>query len=433
MLLGMLSAICWWQIRLLGDVRERLGAFYGWFACAFLSYLVALWLVRRAQHVASRQAYPLSLGVIVLVGAVARLAALGSPPTLSDDVYRYRWDGRVQLSGFDPYAYPPDHPSLEFLRDEEFRHINFPHLRTVYPPLAQLAFRLGASLSDTLTAQKAVCVFAEVFTGLSLLCILLWRGLSPLWVVAYAWHPLVILEIAGQGHNDALGVAGLWLGVAAWESRQRLGAALAWSAAFLSKFLSIILVPWWWFRRQARGWLVAFLALSALPLVLHWSSVEALLESLSVMRGRAASNASVYLAVMWLVGSSRIALLVVIGLWTGFLVWWAKREADPVRYLFGGLAVAALLSPALHPWYLVWLIPCFCFWRVGALLVLTGTGVLAYTVWPGYLADGRWLIPVWARLLEYAPVAILGLWEVGRCASRSSFLPATKPSLFARS
>ena len=95
-----------------------------------------------------------------------------------------------------------------------------------------------------------------------------------------------------------------------------------------------------------------------------------------------------------------------------FLVWWARRQADPVRYLMGVLTVAALLSPVLHPWYLVWLIPCLCFYRPAPVVALTGFVVLAYTVWPGRLADGRWVIPVWARTLEYAPVFLLGLWEL---------------------
>ena len=38
-------------------------------------------------------------------------------PTLSDDMFRYVWDGRVQAHGISPYRYPPDAPQLVFLRD----------------------------------------------------------------------------------------------------------------------------------------------------------------------------------------------------------------------------------------------------------------------------------------------------------------------------
>ncbi len=372
--LGGLTGFCWWQIRLLGDVRLHLGIFFGWFAAAFLAYLAALWLVRRATT-GARVTAPLV--VILLAAVVARLLLITATPTLSDDVERYRWDGRVQSAGIDPYAHPPNAPALAFLRGEGFANINFPALRTVYPPATELAFRVGTWLGPTLTAQKVVFVTAELVTFGALLFILVARGLSPLWVVAYAWHPLVILEIAGSGHNDALGIAFLWLGLAAWHGRQRLGATLAWSAAFLSKFASVILVPWWAFRQGFRRWLWVFVGVTALPLVLQPSAASALFESLSAVSGRVESNASVFLVLLGVFGSPAVARVVSIGLWLGFLFWWARREVDPARYLFLGLIVMAVLSPVVHPWYLLWLIPCCCFWRVPAVMALTGTVVLA--------------------------------------------------------
>ena len=46
-LLGVAMVGCWWRIRALGDVRLELGSFYGWFASAFVLYLVTLWLIHR--------------------------------------------------------------------------------------------------------------------------------------------------------------------------------------------------------------------------------------------------------------------------------------------------------------------------------------------------------------------------------------------------
>ena len=135
-LLGCASVCCWWQLRLLGDVREHLSAFYGYFAGTFGLYVTALWLVHRhEQPEATRQAHGLSLGLVLLFALLARLVLLGATPTLSDDIYRYRWDGRVQQAGIDPYAYAPNDPALASLRDADFTRINFPHLRTVYPPV----------------------------------------------------------------------------------------------------------------------------------------------------------------------------------------------------------------------------------------------------------------------------------------------------------
>ncbi len=426
--LGALLTWCWWQIRLLGDVRLHLGLFYGWFALACAGYLAALWCVHRIANESSGKRVRIALGLIVLTAVACRLLLIGTTPVLSDDIYRYRWDGRVQAAGIDPYAYAPNAPALAFLRDASFEHINFPQLRTVYPPLAELAFRVGVWIAPTLTAQKIVFVAAELMTCLCILFVLRRRNLNLLWVAAYAWHPLAILEVAGSGHNDALGIAMLWVGLAAWEARTWSVCALGWAAAFLSKFLSMILVPWWWCRRTARLWLIAFLAVAVLPLLLHPVAVTALYESFSVMTGRFASNASFYLLFAWLCGGPAVARLLSVGLGGGWLLWWALKEPDPIRYVLGGCGGLALLSPVLHPWYLLWLIPCFCFWRVGALIALTLTAVLSYTVWPGRLADGRWVLPLWAHLLEYAPLFVLGAWEMRRWWLGSSFRLATKPT-----
>ncbi len=450
--LGVGGVWCWWRIRALGDVRLHLAAFYGWFTLAFISYLAALWLIRRSEQApCARRMMWSGLGVIGVVAVAARLCLLGTTPTLSDDIYRYRWDGRVQLAGIDPYAYPPDAPALASLRDELSPRINFPHLRTVYPPLNELAFRAGAMIGHGLTGQKIVFLCVELITIMSILFILHRRKRSLWWIAAYAWHPLVILEIAGSGHNDALGVALLWAGLAAYEPcrgqgevpspagmgrgmRLRwFGVTLAWSGAFLSKFASALLVPWWWFRRQGRGWLMICAVLSMLPLLAHPTMISALTESLSAMTVRFESNASLYLALVWIAHSAAFGRIMAVTLLAAFSLWWARRQDDPIAYLLGVFSAAALLSPVLHPWYVVWLIPCFCFYRVPALLALSGTVVLAYTVWPGRLADGHWAIPLWAHGLEYAPVVLLGMWELHRCKWDSSFRFATKRLLSAKS
>ncbi|HBH97106.1 MAG TPA: hypothetical protein DDX89_04855 [Candidatus Omnitrophica bacterium] len=419
---------CWWQIRWLGDVRLRLPAFYAWYAGAFGWYLAGLWLVRRLEGRLSARWTAAALGVVIVAASAARGVLLPTTPTLSNDIYRYQWDGRVQRHGFDPYASAPNDPRLAFLQDEQFPHINFPHLRTVYPPMTQLAFRLGAFLGGSLTAHKLVFVGAELLLIGALLFILWRRRQSPLWVAAYAWHPLVILEISGSGHNDALGIAMLWLGLAAWEARWWLGASTGFAASCLSKFVSLLLIPWWWMQRKPRRWLFVFLALAGLPMLMHPTILSALVESFTAMTTRGASNASLYVVLAWVIRRADVAFLAALLLGGAFAIWWARRQPDVISYLVGVMAAAALLSPALHPWYVVWLVPCFCFDRSQSLMALSGLVALAYAVWPGYLLEGRWELPVWASVVEYVPVAVLGLWEVSRCRWGLSSRLVTKPT-----
>jgi|GEM_PF-321843 len=432
--LGALTIGCWWAIRSLGDVRDHLGIFYGWFGAAFALYLAALWWVRKAeQRTLSSRHMALMVGFVILVGVVSRLLLAGTTPTLSDDIYRYRWDGLVQQAGIDPYLYPPNHPALDTLRDGQDQLINFPHLRTVYPPLTELMFFAAAAFSPSVAAQKAPFLIAEILLVAAVLTVLAIRRRNLLWVAAYVWHPLPILEIAGSGHNDALGIAMLWLGIAAWELRRYGTAAFSWALAFLSKYAAVLLVPWWWLRRVGRSQLGFFLALSIVPLVAHPTVLTAIAGSLGAMSARFGSNGSVQPMLAFILGNCLVACLICAAVWVAFAWWWARREADVVRYLLGVMTVGAVLSPVLHPWYLIWLIPAFCFWRPVAVVALTGTVALSYAVWPGRLATGVWEIPVWAHVLEYAPVGVLGLWEVWRCRSRSLFQPATKPAPLAGS
>src|SRR3989338_1645967 len=91
--LGGLTIVVWWRIRLLGDVRDHLAVFYGWFAAAFSLYLAAWRGVSRIEAVPQKR-WP----VVWILGCalMARLLLLGAPPSLSSDIYRYQWDGRVQ-------------------------------------------------------------------------------------------------------------------------------------------------------------------------------------------------------------------------------------------------------------------------------------------------------------------------------------------------
>ncbi len=83
------------------------------------------------------------VGYIFLVAVVCRVILLGAAPTLSTDIYRYLWEGRVIAAGHNPFGLAPSAPELEFLRDDNYTKINHPHLETIYPPFAQAVFFVG--------------------------------------------------------------------------------------------------------------------------------------------------------------------------------------------------------------------------------------------------------------------------------------------------
>ncbi|PSQ70800.1 MAG: hypothetical protein BRD26_04215, partial [Bacteroidetes bacterium QH_1_64_81] len=142
----------------------------------------------------------------VLWGALLlRLAFLPLMPGLTDDPFRYIWDGMLQWEGINPYKFVPSASELEAFQDNTlYQELNSPDYYSIYPPISQLFFALGALFYDgnwvlPYYVLKAVFVTAEC-AGVLLLA----RLTTARNVLLYAWNPLVLIETAGQGHTEAL-------------------------------------------------------------------------------------------------------------------------------------------------------------------------------------------------------------------------------------
>ena len=147
-----------------------------------------------------------SMGFIVALGTIFRGMFLIRPPELSDDIYRYLFDGQMLLSGNNPYTTAPlntiaTHPAFSNLA----ALVNHGDLPTIYPPAAQFVFAAGAAVGGVF-GMKLVLVVLD-----TLMCVLIGQLLKRLGrprscLILYAWHPLPILEIAGSGHVDGAGI-----------------------------------------------------------------------------------------------------------------------------------------------------------------------------------------------------------------------------------
>lgn len=398
------------------------------FAVLFLISLAGVW----ATWSGGARVALLALGF----GLAFRLLMLHTPVLLSSDLYRYLWDGRVQLAGINPYLYPPEAEALAFLRDPEIHpRINRPWAPTIYPPGAQVLFAALAWIApDRLWALRLMLTLFEMATMVLLVALLRRLGMPEGRVAVYAWAPLAVLEFAQAGHIDAALVP-LVLGalLARIGGRPALAGALL-GGATLVKLYPAILLPVLW-QRKALRLPLAFLATVALGYLPYgWGiggkvagflptyfarfedfnvGLRALLTEGIGLRGDAARQ-----VVMGLLTAALAAVLVAM----------ARRRAETPGGLTAacGTAVGAylLLIPAtMHPWYVVWLVP--------FLVVLPGAGwwylsaavALSYV---GYAADPHH-VPVWARVIEYVPAyafVLLGSWGP---AVRPAWIPGWIP------
>lgn len=367
------------------------------------------------------------LGVALLL----RLVLLCAPPQLSDDSYRYLWDGGNLLRGINPYAAAPATVAPSPERAQLHGRINHPQYVTIYPPMAQLVFAAGAAAGETLTGLKGVLVLVDL--GLcGLLLMLLQRLKLPSWRAAlYAWHPLPLLEIAASGHVDGAGMA-LVMASFALLATARMGAGEGWrvpaaggllAAAGLVKLLPVALVPpvLAAVPRQRRWLFIAGGLAGVLLLVLPFlPQVAAILGSLDSYARHWEFSGFAFRTLRAATGSGTIARLVLIGLFLGvvggstFRLFRRLRTAgSPAERLRAtltacyGVALAfLLLTPTLHPWYALCLAALLPFSAGPAGLTLCWSVFLAYQVQIFYFIAGNWQERSWVAAAVFgAPVA----------------------------
>ena len=233
---------------------------------------IAIHLAGSAGLFAYLRKATVSMRQLLGVAVVLRLLALPMLPTLSDDGYRYLWDGLVvNEANVSPYDHRPSDPALADWQSElVFEAMNSPEYYSVYPPASQAVFRLSAlgyrtgGWEASWWLLKLVLVLAEG-VGIGALA----RRVGATRAAYYAWSPLAVVEIAGQGHTEALVIAGL--GAALWVGTPRVPwTSLGVTVAGLTKLYPFALLPMAWRRDGWRG-LVSTIGLGVVLTTPAWS------------------------------------------------------------------------------------------------------------------------------------------------------------------
>ena len=194
---------------------------------------------------------------IIGVAALVRVIAIFGEPIHENDFYRYLWDGKVALSGVNPFQFSPgeaaDLQQFEQLIAEnpEFHsRIGHPDIPTIYPPAAQLVFLGSVSVFGwSVIGLKAIFVIFDLASVGLLLSLLSKFRKNPAWVILYAWNPLVIKEIANSGHYDAVPVffclLAFWLVVSTHGSLLLRAALIGIVLALgtLAKYFAVVFLP----------------------------------------------------------------------------------------------------------------------------------------------------------------------------------------------
>jgi hypothetical protein len=376
---------------------------------------------------------------LVIGGAVLfRLVALSAPPFLSNDMYRYIWDGWVQAAGINPYSYLPVDPQLAFLRDAAvFPNINrADYAHTIYPPAAEMTFLLLTRIIAVLHLPPVfgmkLCLAAlEGIAIFAMIRLLALAGLPRTRVLIYAWNPLPVWEFAGNGHVDGIAVCFIALALLAACSRKSGWGAVALAAATLTKFLPVVLVPALWRRWDWKfaGVFTAFIVLLYAPYLGAGKAVLGFLGGYGAQEGIDNGNGIFVLAALGRIAPlPAAAAKIYLGLFAMVLLalaaailFFRDLPAEPGAatrlicrrvLLLGGVLMTGL-SPH-YPWYYCWLLVPACVLPWAGTLYLVTASILLY------------LNPTHTRLfwpaLLYGPFVLLALRDAW--AGKRALLPS---------
>jgi alpha-1,6-mannosyltransferase len=374
-------------------------------------YLAAAWLSLRTKD--SRLLLVLGL----IFAALFRLSIVFSPPYLSDDIYRYIWDGRVQSAGINPYRYIPAEEPLADLRDEKiYPNINRrDYAHTMYPPVAEGAFLLITRFSESVTWMKAAMLGFEAIAVWALVQLLFSFGFARQRVLIYAWHPLAVWEFAGSGHVDVLAIAFIALALLARRKHGETLTGCLLACAACVKFFPAVLLPAV-YKRGSWRMPLAFAATVLLAYSPYLSvgplGVLGFLPGYASERGMVSGEQFFLLTVTRKLSGVHapasaylIFAIAVLGIVS---VWLMKDRSDDIRYLRNSLIIASvfmvLLAPHF-PWYFAWLIPFLCFIPSIPVFYLTFASFLLYLTWLNDTPDRVLML----KTLIFAPALILGL------------------------
>ena len=379
-------------------------------AVAFLCYGAA---GLRATRAGRSNGAPIAL--IWTIAVLARLALLPLAPELSDDIHRYLWDGHVLAAGINPYGYAPGDEALAAIRTPWHGEINHPDVPTIYPPLAQLLFAAVAIAGGSIVGAKALWLGFDLGCGLLLQRIATRAGRNPAPVLVwYLWSPLLIVETAWSAHFDSVGLfvmAALILAAggggrdAGWRRPAGLGALLA--AATLVKFAPAAALP---ALIRRHGWitLIAFAAVcAALYLPFAGAGAAALTEGLRTYARHWSANEGAFAVIAALVRDpvdARAAAAALVVAVAACATWRRFPIDEALLWIIGA---GLLLSPTVHPWYALWVLPMAALRGNRPFLLLGGLVFFGYWGLASYEATGVWPQPAWTRAAIWLPVWLM--------------------------
>lgn len=363
--------------------------------------------------------------LLVGIGLLARLILFFTMPSLSDDIYRFIWDGLLSKNGLNPYTELPSYylntTAIPGINSELFNHLNSSNYFSVYPPLNQFLFWISIACTDSwLTATnllRALLLLADVGSLLILQRLLFHYGKPKQLAFWYFLNPLVILEFTGNIHFEGLVIFLVLVGIYFLEKNRGGLSAASLGLAIATKLLPLIYLPYLFILGlRNRRWWVAISAgliaiLTLLPMLNH-AFISSMQSSLDLYFRNFEFNASLYFIArevgLLIYGYNNIAFigpLLALLSFSSILfisILGNKRQWSIPKTLLFILTTYLLFTTTVHPWYVL---PLIAFGLLSGYWYPIVWSLMIFLTYLGYSKEG-FELPLFIVFVEYAVIAV---------------------------
>jgi len=382
---------------------------------------------------------------VLVISLLFRLVLLFATPNLSDDYYRFIWDGELISNGNNPYEFKPveqefDNPKEAVtLKDLTYDKMNSKEYYSVYPPVNLVFFGLveyasGNNSYQFIVLLRLLLIGFDIGVILILAKLLKWFSKKKELVVIYALNPLVITELTGNLHFE--GVTLFFVLAAMWFLIQKstVQAGLLYALAICTKLIPILFLPLFIFRMKWKQLFVFYGVIGVFTLLLFLpfmgvNLLETFGSSINLYFKTFEFNGSLYNVFrevgFQIYGYNQIENIGKIGqvivLLSAVLILIKSRRNRDLKSIFNYIVWLLLIYYAfasiVHPWYIIYLLTLSIFTNLRFPLVWSFVVVLSYYAYRdvGVVNESYWLIG-----LEY--VVLLGavVWDLLNLRKKSS-------------
>jgi len=384
-------------------------------------------------YILYKKGNPDNFRVLLISGILFRFCLIFSIPALSDDFYRFVWDGRIQQLGFNPFDFTPAQiikQHADPLLNKIFPYLNSPDYYSVYPQVCQSIFKIAAtiggdSLNNTVSALKSAIFISELGTIFILNKLLSAKGNSKSLQLIYILNPLVIIELSGNIHFEAFMIFFMLLAVLLLDKQKYISAAGALSLAIQAKLIPLIFVPLLFKKIGQRKTIyfalfcVVFTIIMSLILLNSPERILHFWESLRLYYGKFEFNGSIYSLFrkisQWFIAYNPIALLskIMMMLAISGIFWIYLKKLELLNGMFWLLTIYLVFAAVVHPWYLTPLIALSAFVKYRFALIWSVMVPLSYYTY----SQNPYSENYWLTGFEYIIVFGFLIWDLRQSES----------------